>query len=80
MGSLLHFSLTTRLVVTGNGASCNTWNISQSVCLGNSQSIGVEIQSKTIRTLILSLAQELRTTFGKMPNKVVVTSGQVVTN
>ena len=41
--------------------------------------MGVEIQSKRIRTLILSLAQELRTTFGRMPNKVVVTSGQVVT-
>ena len=41
--------------------------------------MGVEIQSKRIRTLILSLAQELRSTFGRMPNKVVVTSGQVVT-
>ena len=41
--------------------------------------MGVEIQSKRIQTLILSLAQELRTTFGSMPNKVVVTSGQVVT-
>ena len=39
----------------------------------------VEIQSKRTRTLIFSLAQELRTTFGKMPNKVVVTAGQVVT-
>ena len=47
--------------------------------LGNIQSMGGEIQSKRIRTLILSLAQELRTTFGRMPNKVVVTSGQVVT-
>ena len=47
--------------------------------LGNIQSMGVEIQSKKIRTLILSVAQELRTTFGKMPNKVAVTSGQVVT-
>ena len=41
--------------------------------------MGVEIQSKRIRTLILSVAQELRTTYGRMPNKVVVTSGQVVT-
>ena len=47
--------------------------------LGNIQSMWVKIQSKRIRTLILSLAQELRTTFGRMPNKVVVTSGQVVT-
>ena len=47
--------------------------------LGNIQSMGVEIQSKRIRTLILSLSQELRATFVKMPNKVVVTSGQVVT-
>ena len=47
--------------------------------LGNIQSMRVEIHSKWIRTLILSLAQELRTTFGKMPNKLVVTSGQVVT-
>ena len=38
---------------------------------------GVEIQCKRIRTLRLSLAQELRTTFGSMPNKVVVTAGQV---
>ena len=41
--------------------------------------MGVQIQSKMIRTLILSLTQELRTTFGKIPNKVVVTSEQVVT-
>ena len=41
--------------------------------------MGVNIQSKRIRTFIISLAQELRTTFGKMSNKVVVTSGQVVT-
>ena len=41
--------------------------------------MGVEIQSKRIRILILSLAQELRSTFGRMPNKVVVTSEQVVT-
>ena len=41
--------------------------------------MGLNIQSKRIRTLILSLAQELRSTLGKMPNKVVVTSGQVVT-
>ena len=47
--------------------------------LGNILSMEVEIQSKKIRTLILSLAQELRTTFGKMPNKVIVTLGQVVT-
>ena len=47
--------------------------------LGNIQSMGVEIQSKRIRTLILNLAQELRTTFGRLPNKVVVTQGQVVT-
>ena len=47
--------------------------------LGNIKSMGVEIQSKRIRTLILRLAQELRTTFDRMPNKVVVTSGQVVT-
>ena len=38
----------------------------------------VEIQSKRIRIWILSLAQELRATFGKMPNKVVVATGQVV--
>ena len=48
--------------------------------LGNIQSMGVNIISKRIRTLILSLAQELRTTFGKMPNLVVVTLGQVVIN
>ena len=70
---LLQFAPTTGLVVTGNGASCNTHKV---FVLGNIQSMGVEIQSKTIRTLILSLVQELRTTFGKMPNKVVVTSGQ----
>ena len=46
--------------------------------LGNIQSMGVEIQSKKIQTLMLSLAQELKTAFGRMPNKVVVTSGQVV--
>ena len=67
------------LVVTGNGASCNTWNISQSVCFRKYSIDGVEIKSKRIRTLILSLAQELRTTFGRLPNNVVVTSGQVVT-
>ena len=48
--------------------------------LGNIQSIGIEIQSKRIRTLIIRIAQELRTTFGKMPNKFVVTLGQVVTS
>ena len=47
--------------------------------LGYIQPMGVEIQSKRIRTLILSLAQELSTTYGKLPNKIVVTSGQVVT-
>ena len=47
--------------------------------LGNIQSMGVEIQSKRIRTLILSLSQKLRTTIGRLPNKVVVTLGQVVT-
>ena len=73
---LLQFAPTTGLVVTGNGASCNTHTV---FVLGNIQSMGVEKQSKRIRTLILSLAQELRTTFGKMPNKVVVTSEQVVT-
>ena len=52
---------------------------SQVFVLGNIQLMGVEIQSKRILTLILSPAQELRTTFGRMPNKVVVTSGQVVT-
>ena len=31
-GSLLQLAQTTGLVVTGNGASFNTWNISQSVC------------------------------------------------
>ena len=67
------------LVVTGTGASCNTWNISQSVCFRNYSLDGVEVQNKRILTSILSLAQELRTTFGKMQNKVVVTSGQVVT-
>ena len=49
------------------------------VVLGNIQLMGLEIQSKRIRTLILSLAQELRATFDSMPNKVVVTLGQVVT-
>ena len=63
------------LVVTGNGASCNTCNISQSVCF---RKYSID-RGKRIRTLILSLAQELRTMFGWMPNKVVVTSGQVVT-
>ena len=66
----------TELVVTGNGASCNTHKV---FVLGNIQSLGVEIQSKRIRTLILTLAQELGTTFGKMSNKVFVTSEQVVT-
>ena len=72
----LQFAPTTGLVVTGNGASCNTHRV---FVLGNIQSMGVEIQSRRIRTLILSLAQELRTAFGKMQNKVVVTSEQVVT-
>ena len=67
----LQLAPTTGLVVTGNGASCNTNKV---FVLGNIQSIGVEIQSEKIRTLILNLAEELRTTFGKMPNKVVVTS------
>ena len=31
-GSPLQLAPTTGLVITGNGASCNTWNISQSVC------------------------------------------------
>ena len=78
-GSLLQLAPTTGLVVTGNGASCNTCNIPQSVVLGNIQLMGVEIQSKRIPTLILSLAQELRATFDRMTNKVVVTLGQVVT-
>ena len=30
--SLLQLASTTGLVVTGNGTSCNTWNISYSVC------------------------------------------------
>ena len=72
----LQFAPTMGLVVTGNGASCNTYKV---FVLGNIQSMGVEIQSQRIRTLILSLAQELRTTFGKMPNTVVVTSEQVAT-
>ena len=67
----LQLALTTGLVVTDNGASCNTHKV---FVLGNIQSMGVEIQSEKIRTLILNLAQELRTTFGKMPNKVVLTS------
>ena len=67
----LQLAPTTGLVVTGNGASCNTHKV---FVLGNIQSMGVEIQSEKIRTLILNLAQELRTSFGKMPNKVVVTS------
>ena len=66
------------LVVTGNGASCNTWNISQSVCFRKYSINGVEKQSKMVRTLILSLAQELRSTFGKIPKKVGLTSEQVV--
>ena len=40
--------------------------------------MGVEIQSKRNRNLILSLAQELRITFGRLPNKAVVISGQDV--
>ena len=60
------------------GAGCNRQrgicNTHKVFVLGNIQSVGVEIQSEKIRTLILNLAQELRTTFGKMPNKVVVTS------
>ena len=67
------------LVVIGNGASCNTWNISQGVCFRKYSINGVEKQSKMIRTLILRRAQELRTTFSKMPNKVGVTSEQVLT-
>ena len=55
--------------MTGSGPSCNTWPISQSV---NFRKYSID---KRIRALMQSSAQELMTSFGKMPNEVVMNTG-----
>ena len=51
-GSLLQLAPTTGLFLTGSGASCNTWNMSQSVGFSKYSINRFNMQSTRIRTLM----------------------------